>query len=96
MRALMINHAFRWDLLGAALALNVCYLALGQWLEDAEGVKHRMAGLLGHATSFARRKLQLGYRQARLLADGEGKALGPAGGRRGGVTGTFFHAVALS
>ena len=30
------------------------------------------------------------------LADGEGKALGPAGGRRGSVTGTFFHAIAPS
>jgi cobyrinic acid a,c-diamide synthase len=28
------------------------------------------------------------------LADGEGKALGSAGGRRGRVTGTFFHAIA--
>ena len=28
----------------------------------------RMAGLLGHATSFAKRKLHLGYREARLLA----------------------------
>ena len=28
------------------------------------------------------------------IADGEGKALGTAGGRRGNVTGTFFHAIA--
>ena len=28
------------------------------------------------------------------LADGEGKTLGAAGGRRGHVTGTFFHAIA--
>ncbi len=28
------------------------------------------------------------------LADGEGKALGPAGGRRGNVTGSFFHVIA--
>jgi len=32
--------------------------------------------LLGHATSFARRRLALGYREARLLTDG---ALGSAG-----------------
>jgi cobyrinic acid a,c-diamide synthase len=104
------------------------YMVLGETLEDEEGTTHRMTGLLGHATSFAHRKLHLGYRQARLLAggalgkagallrghefhyaalivsgndaplvelaDGEGKALGPAGGRRGHVTGTFFHAVA--
>jgi cobyrinic acid a,c-diamide synthase len=106
------------------------YMVLGETLEDAEGTTHRMAGLLGHATSFAHPKLHLGYRQARLLAegalgkagarlrghefhyaaltasgsdaplvelsDGAGKALGPVGGRRGHVTGTFFHAVALS
>jgi cobyrinic acid a,c-diamide synthase len=105
------------------------YMVLGESLEDAEGVIHRMAGLLGHATSFAQRKLHLGYRQAQLLADGplgqqgarlrghefhyaaltatgndmplaeltdgEGNALGPSGGRRGNVTGTFFHAVAI-
>jgi cobyrinic acid a,c-diamide synthase len=45
------------------------YMALGQGLEDAKGVRHAMAGLLSHATSFARRKLHLGYRQARLIAD---------------------------
>ena len=28
-----------------------------------------MLGLLGHSTSFARRKMNLGYRQARILAD---------------------------
>ncbi|HEV3397531.1 MAG TPA: cobyrinic acid a,c-diamide synthase, partial [Xanthobacteraceae bacterium] len=85
-------------------------------------------GLLGHATSFAHRRLQLGYREARLLAecpigsartrvrghefhyatllsaaddlplaeltDGQGRPLGPTGGRRGRATGTFFHAIA--
>jgi cobyrinic acid a,c-diamide synthase len=30
------------------------------------------------------------------LIDGEGKTLGPAGGRRGNVSGTFFHAIARS
>ena len=87
-----------------------------------------MLGLLGHSTSFAKRKMNLGYRQARLLADcplgpagamvrghefhyaqmtapgnddrlaemadGQGNALGAFGGRRGHVTGTFFHAIA--
>jgi cobyrinic acid a,c-diamide synthase len=104
------------------------YMVLGQALEDAEGVTHAMTGLLGHATSFARRKMQLGYREARLLsqsalgqagelvrghefhyatlisagddeplvdlADGQNRSLGPAGGRRGRVTGTFFHVIA--
>jgi cobyrinic acid a,c-diamide synthase len=105
-------------------------MVLGESLEDADGVSHLMAGLLSHATSFAKRKLHLGYREARLLvdsllgtagarlrghefhyaalsetgndapfvelADGQGAMLGTAGGRRGHVTGTFFHAIAKS
>jgi len=104
------------------------YMVLGQGLIDAEGTRHAMTGLLSHATSFAQRKLQLGYREARLVADspigragsavrghefhyatlvepgedmpladlldGQGQALGPAGGRRGRVAGSFFHAIA--
>ncbi len=106
------------------------YMALGQTLTDADGVTHRMAGLLGVSTSFARRKLHLGYRIVRLLDDG---CLGRAGthlrghefhyasiettgnddpfaqvsdayggepamegGRRGYVTGSFFHAIAAA
>ena len=103
------------------------YMALGQSLEDADGKQHAMTGLLGHATSFAQRRLHLGYRTARLLcdsvlgatgaivrghefhyaslrsagddaplaelADAEDRPLGKAGGRRGRVTGTFFHAI---
>ena len=45
------------------------FMVLGEGLEDAQGARHAMAGLLGHATSFARRKMNLGYRQATLLAD---------------------------
>ncbi|MCX2561777.1 cobyrinate a,c-diamide synthase [Acetobacter farinalis] len=104
------------------------FMVLGEALEDAEGVSHRMTGLLGHVTSFARRKLTLGYREATLLAPGvlgqagatlrghefhyatvleagadtplahlragDGTALGPCGGRRGGVSGSFFHVLA--
>jgi cobyrinic acid a,c-diamide synthase len=106
------------------------YMVLGESLEDAAGRHHAMTGLLGHATSFARRKLHLGYRTARLLSDtvlgaegavvrghefhyasltsaggdeffaelsdGEGRALGKSGGRRGRVSGTFFHAMAAT
>jgi len=106
------------------------YMVLGEGLEDAEGVRHEMTSLLSHATSFAQRKLHLGYREARLradspfgasgrtirghefhyaslisggadegfaeLADAEGRPLGTAGGRRGHVTGTFFHAIAAA
>lgn len=104
------------------------YMALGESLTDAEGVTHRMAGLLSHSTSFAKRRMNLGYRQAKLavdgplgltgstmrghefhyasitdpgfdppfaeIADGEGRPLGSAGGRRGPVSGTFFHMIA--
>jgi cobyrinic acid a,c-diamide synthase len=104
------------------------YMVLGEWLVDADGVRHSMAGLLTHVTSFAERCLHLGYRAATLLQDcplgpagtrlrghafhyatlidpgadeplaelfdAERSALGPSGGRRGHVTGTFFHAIA--
>src|SRR5205807_10422188 len=46
------------------------YMLLGQTLEDADGVRHAMTGLLSHSTSFAQRKLALGYREVRLLSDG--------------------------
>ncbi|MEW9805062.1 cobyrinate a,c-diamide synthase [Mesorhizobium sp. ZMM04-5] len=104
------------------------FMTLGQGLVDAEGTRHEMLGLLSHSTSFAKRKMNLGYRQATLragsalgpagatvrghefhyaqviepgtdepladIADGQGKPLGPSGGRRGPVSGTFFHAIA--
>lgn len=38
------------------------YMVLGQGLIDADGQRHAMAGLLGLETSFASRKLHLGYR----------------------------------
>ncbi len=102
------------------------YMVLGQILEDAAGRGHAMTGLLGHSTSFAARKLHLGYRAARLLSDsvlgragtiirghefhyaaltatgkdeplaevtdGAGSTV-EAGGRRGHVSGAFFHAI---
>jgi cobyrinic acid a,c-diamide synthase len=104
------------------------YMVLGEGLEDADGVKHAMTGLLTHRTSFRERRLHLGYRQARLLApsaigaagtrlrghefhyaslispgsdaplvelaDAQGSEIAAQGGRRGHVTGTFFHAIA--
>ena len=65
------------------------YMVLGEVLEDADGISHPMAGLLGHATSFARRKLHLGYREATLLAD---SPIGRAGSR---LRGHEFHYAAL-
>ena len=52
------------------------YMALGQSLTDASGVAHPMAGLLGVETSFAKRRMTLGYREARIASD---CALGSAG-----------------
>jgi cobyrinic acid a,c-diamide synthase len=105
-------------------------MVLGESLEDAAGRRHAMSGLLGHSTSFAKRKLHLGYRTARLLCDtvlgrrgtlvrghefhyasltsagndepfaditdSEGRLAEKSGGRRGHVTGTFFHAIAAA
>jgi cobyrinic acid a,c-diamide synthase len=61
------------------------YMILGEGLEDQHAVRHQMAGLLGHATSFAKRRLHLGYRQARLLADNPIGAVGDV------VRGHEFH-----
>jgi cobyrinic acid a,c-diamide synthase len=61
------------------------YMVLGESLVDADGARHAMAGLLGHATSFAQRKLHLGYRTARLLADC------PIGVAGASVRGHEFH-----
>jgi cobyrinic acid a,c-diamide synthase len=104
------------------------YMVLGQSIETADGRQYVMTGLLGHSTSFAKRKLHLGYRAARVLSDSvlggkgarvrghefhyaslaspsdddafaelsdaQGRVLGNSGGRRGRVSGTFFHAIA--
>lgn len=44
------------------------YMALGEALIDADGTRHRMAGLLGLVTSYEKRRMHLGYRRATLLA----------------------------
>jgi cobyrinic acid a,c-diamide synthase len=106
------------------------YMVLGRSLTDADGKTHAMAGLLGVETSFARRKLHLGYRTARLLVDcclgqagtrlrghefhyastesrggdpafadvcdAYGSDPEPTGGRRGLVSGSFFHVIATA
>jgi cobyrinic acid a,c-diamide synthase len=45
------------------------YMALGQSLVDPSGVAHPMAGLLGVETSFAKRRMTLGYREARVASN---------------------------
>ena len=52
------------------------YMALGAGLETASGERHEMLGLLGLETSFAKRKMRLGYRLARLRAPMPGHAAG--------------------
>ena len=61
------------------------YMVLGQGLEDADGRRHAMTGLLAVETSFAQRSLHLGYRAARLSAD---CALGMSGAE---ILGHEFH-----
>ena len=61
------------------------YMVLGRGIEDAQGRRHSMAGLLRLETSFARRSLHLGYRRARLRAD---CSLGSAGTE---IMGHEFH-----
>jgi cobyrinic acid a,c-diamide synthase len=61
------------------------YMVLGRALIDAAGAAHEMAGLLELETSFAQRKLHLGYRQAQLAAD---HPLGAVGFR---LRGHEFH-----
>lgn len=52
------------------------FMVLGQAIIDAKGVRHPMAGLLGHVTSFEKRRLHLGYRRARLLQPMAGWTVG--------------------
>jgi cobyrinic acid a,c-diamide synthase len=52
------------------------YMVLGEGLTDANGTRHAMTGLLGLETSFAKRRMHLGYRRAELAADMPGHAPG--------------------
>ena len=67
------------------------YMVMGKGLVDAKGQHHAMAGLLPLETSFAQRKLHLGYREVELDADatlGSGRILGNPGQR---FRGHEFH-----
>jgi cobyrinic acid a,c-diamide synthase len=66
------------------------YMAMGQVLVDAEGTAHRMAGLLGLESSFARRRMHLGYRLARLHVAIPGHAAGSA------LRGHEFHYATIT
>ena len=60
-------------------------MVLGDGLIDADGVAHKMAGLLPVTTSFQKPKLHLGYRQTTLENDAP---IGPKGLR---FKGHEFH-----
>lgn len=49
------------------------YMVMGDTLTDANGVTHRMAGLLGLQTSFSTRRIHLGYRLATLCGPMPGR-----------------------
>ncbi|MBM1173705.1 cobyrinate a,c-diamide synthase [Microvirga arabica] len=66
------------------------YMVLGMSLEDGEGHVHAMAGLLPVETSYAKRKMHLGYRVADLL---HGGVLGRAGAR---LVGHEFHYASVT
>ena len=61
------------------------YMVLGAALTDADGGSHPMTGLLGLETSFARRRMHLGYRLAELSSPIPGH---PSGAR---LRGHEFH-----
>ncbi|WP_371424404.1 cobyrinate a,c-diamide synthase [Tardiphaga sp.] len=122
------NGLVRFALTGSVHGECGGYMVLGEGLEDADGNRHAMTGLLGHTTSFHKRRLHLGYREAQLLSDSpigskgslvrghefhyaslidlgrdeplvdlrnaQNEPMAERGGRRGHVTGTFFHAIA--
>ena len=65
------------------------YMVLGESLTDADGVDHRMAGLLPAESSFAERRLHLGYRIATLTSEG------PLGAAGAAFRGHEFHYATL-
>lgn len=63
----IVGSGFTQNLRNAALTTDIygeCggYMIMGDGLIDADGTRHEMAGLLRLETSFAQRKLHLGYR----------------------------------
>lgn len=72
------KHALQAAAARQAVVFGECggYMALGRGLIDAEGKCHEMTGLLPVETSFADRKLHLGYRAIETVSP---TALGPAG-----------------
>ena len=55
------------------------YMVLGETLTDADGTRHNMAGLLPLETSFAERRLHLGYRRLRGYDGQKARDIGVVG-----------------
>ena len=68
------------------------YMVLGRGLTGASGARHAMADLLSVETSFATRKMNLGYRTVELVAD---CALGEKGARYRGHEFHYSSVVSL-
>jgi len=66
------------------------YMAMGAGLVDAQGQRYRMAGLLGLETSYAQRRMHLGYRLARPSAPLCGAYVAPLAGHE------FHYATILA
>ncbi len=62
------------------------YMMLGESIEDAAGMSHKMLGLLPVETSFAKRKMHLGYRRLESL---EGAPF------KGALTAHEFHYASI-
>ena len=84
------------DGLGSAAARSAAlfgecggYMVLGEGLVDGDGARHAMAGLLPLETSFAARRLHLGYRALQTCAEG------PLGRRGAAFRGHEFHYAAI-
>ena len=65
------------------------YMVLGEGLIDGEGARHEMAGLVPLETSFAERRLHLGYRRLALAG------AGPLGAAGAAFRGHEFHYAAV-
>ncbi|CAM3320142.1 cobyrinate a,c-diamide synthase [Paracoccus nototheniae] len=66
------------------------YMTLGAGLVDAAGDRHQMLGLLGLETSYAKRRMHLGYRRAQPLQPLPGLGVQPLRGHE------FHYASILS
>jgi precorrin-6Y C5,15-methyltransferase (decarboxylating) len=91
----VFEHCYRALRPRGRLVINAVSLATEARLLADGALGKQGAHLRGHEFHYA--ALTATGNDAPLveLADGEGNVLGPAGGRRGHVTGTFFHAIAI-